>query len=170
MPSGNGIPTFAQTSATPSLNNRASDTDYLGRRWRYQVTAFYNQEITSAVSVFFEGFWTRKDTFSSSSQYNDAGLGAPFTLNPGSPYYITPPGTAGGPMSINYAFAAHGVPPWNVDNPDTNWTTITGLKAALWGDWSGNLSLTSAATRPAGSAMSALMSTPGHSSTTSVLG
>src|SRR5262249_22018139 len=118
------------------------ETDYLGRRWRYQVTAFYNQEVTSALSVFFEGFWTRKDTFSYSSQYNDGGLPGQYTINPGSPYYITPPGTAGGPMYLNYAYSAHGVPLWTVDNPDTNWTAITGLKASLWGDWTGNLSLT----------------------------
>lgn len=141
LAAGNGIPTFAETSATPSLGDRATETDYLGRRWRYQVTAFYNQEINPRVSVFFEGFWNKRDVFSASSQYNDNGL-VPITINPGSPFYIAPPGPAGGPMRINYAYSAHGAPLWYVDNPDTNWTAITGLKASIWGDWTGNLSIT----------------------------
>lgn len=140
LPTGAGVPTFAQTSATPSLGDRANETDYLGRRWRYQVTAFYNQEINSRVSVFFEGFWTKRDVLSAGSQYNDAAL-TQITVNPGSPFYITPTGTAGGPMTVNYNYTAHGAPLWYTDNPDTNWTAITGLRAALWGDWNANLSL-----------------------------
>ncbi len=142
VPAGNGVPTFGQTSATPSLGDRASETDYLGRRWRYQLTAFYNQELSSWLSAFFEGFWTKRDVYSASSQYNSASLGGPITINPGTPYYITPPGPAGGPMNINYAFSAHGVPLWYIDNPDTNWTAITGLRATLGGGWTGNLSIT----------------------------
>src|SRR5579872_4167998 len=140
LPSGNGIPSYAQTRATPSLGDRADETDYLGRRWRYQLAAFYNQEINSGLSVFFEGFWSGRDVRSAGSQYNDAVL-TPITVNPGSPYYVSPPGTAGGPMSINYSYTAHGVPLWYTDNPDTNWTAITGVKASLWHDWTANLSL-----------------------------
>jgi iron complex outermembrane receptor protein len=141
LPTGTGVPTFAQTLATPSLGDRASETDYLGRQWRYQLTAFYNQDLTSWLSTFFEGFWTRRDVYSANSQYNSPNASAPITINPGSPYYITPPGPAGGPMYLNYAPTAHGVPLWYVDNPDTNWTVITGLKAALGGGWNGNLSI-----------------------------
>jgi iron complex outermembrane receptor protein len=141
IPAGGGTPTFAQTNPTPSLGDRAAETDYLGRQWRYQVTAFYNQELTSWLSTFFEGFWTKRDVYSASSQYNAANVG-PITINPGSPYYITPAGPAGGPMALDYAFAAHGVPLWYIDNPDTNWTAITGLKAALGAGWTGNLSIT----------------------------
>ena len=141
LPAGNGTPTFAQTSATPNLGDRATETDYLGRRWRYQLTAFYNQELTPWLSAFFEGFWTKRDVYSRSSQANSPNGNAPITINPGSPYYITPPGSAGGPMSINYAYSAHGAPLWNVDNPDTNWTAITGLKATLGAGWTGNLSI-----------------------------
>jgi iron complex outermembrane receptor protein len=141
LPTGSGIPVFAQTSATPSLGDRANESDYLGRRWRYQVAAFYNQDINSRLSVFFEGFWSKRDVWTAGSQYSDLAFGQ-LTINPGSPYYITPPAPAGGPMTINYAVTAHGVPLWYTDNPDTNWTAITGLRAALWGDWNGGLSIT----------------------------
>jgi len=140
LPSGNGVPSFAQTSAHPGLGDRADEADYLGRRSRYQLAAFYNQELTSALSVFFEGFWSKRDVRTAGSQYQDAAM-APLTINPGSPFYIAPPGPAGGPMRVNYSFTAHGAPLWYTDNPDTNWTAITGLRASLWHEWNGSLSI-----------------------------
>ncbi|MFL6603246.1 MAG: TonB-dependent receptor plug domain-containing protein [Steroidobacteraceae bacterium] len=141
LPRGSGIPTYDQTSPAPSLGDRAAESDYIGRRWRYQLTAFYNQEINSRLSAFFEGFWTKRDVWTAGSQYYDQAV-VPVTVNAGSPFYITPPGAAGGPMAVNYDFTAHGAPLWYTDNPDTNWTAITGIRAALWADWSANLSIT----------------------------
>ena len=141
LPQGATPTTYAQTLAQPSLANRSDDTDYLGRMWRWQVSMFYNQDINSSVSVFFEGFWTKRDTFSSGSQYA-AVVPPQVTVQPGSPYYITPPGPAGGPMVVNLAASALGIPPFGTDNPDTNWTAITGLTAQLGHDWSGTFSAT----------------------------
>src|SRR5262245_1541795 len=62
------------------------------------------------------------------------------TVQPGSPFYIQPPGTAGGPMIVNYSAAAHGVPSWSTDNPDENYTAIAALNMKLFGDWTGDLS------------------------------
>lgn len=149
LPAGSGIPAFGQTAATPSLGDRAAESDYLGRRWRYQVTAFYNQEINSRLTAYFEGFWTKRDVWTAGSQYNDAGLIA-LSVNPDSPFYIIPPGPAGGPMAIDYDFTAHGAPRWYTDNPDTNWTAITGLRALLGSDWTANLSVTAGRDRTCG--------------------
>ncbi len=134
LPTGTGVPAYAATLAQPYLADRAPLQDFLGRMWRYQVTAFYNQDINSRLHVFFEGFWTKQDIWTAASQYN-SDQPPVVTVNPGTPYYITPPAPAGGPMTIDLSPSALGLPQWYTDNPDTNWTAITGLKALLRGDW-----------------------------------
>lgn len=135
-------PTYAQTSAQPTLaDDPWLQGDYLGRMWRYQVAAFYNQDINPLLSIFFEGFWTKRDTWTGQSQWS-SDLTPVITVNPGSPYYITPPAPAGGPMTIDYSPAAHGIPPYYTDNPDTNWTAITGGTAKLGAGWLADLSIT----------------------------
>lgn len=141
LPGGAGVPAYAQTLAQPSLADRAPEADFLGRLRRYQLAAFYNQDITDGLGVSFEGFWTRRDLLTAGSQYNSDSPPV-VTVNPGSPYYITPPAPAGGPMTIDLSPAALGLPLWYTDNPDTNWTVIAGLHAALWGDWRADLSAT----------------------------
>lgn len=141
LPGGAGVPTYGQTLAQPSLADRGREQDFLGRQWRWQVATFYNQDISDAASIFFEGFWSKRDIWTAASQYNSSGLPV-VTVNPGSPYYIAPPAPAGGPMTIDLSPSALGLPLWYTDNPDTNWTAITGLKARLWGDWRADLSAT----------------------------
>ena len=139
LASGTAVPTFAQTSATPSLSDRATEKDYLGRRWRHQVATFFNQQLTDSLELSLEGFWTKRDVFSRDSQWSSL---APMniTVQPGSPFYVAPPGTAGGPMVVNYSASGHGVPLWSTDNPDKNYTMIAGLNLKLFGDWTGDLS------------------------------
>jgi iron complex outermembrane receptor protein len=140
LPAG-GATSYAQTLATPSLSDRADENDYLGRLWRWQVSAFANQNINDSVSVFFEGFFTKRDTYSQQSQYS-SNVTPQVTINPGSPFYIAPSGPAGGPMYVDLATSALGVPPFSTDNPDTNWTAVTGAKASLGRDWEADLSIT----------------------------
>ena len=140
LPAG-GASSYAQTLADPGLGDRADDSQYLGRMWRWQTALLANQEITDNVSAYFEGFWSRRNTVSQQSQYSN--FASPqITIEPGSPYYITPPGTAGGTMYVNPALASWGVPAFTTSNPDTNWTAIAGLKADLAHDWHGELSFT----------------------------
>lgn len=141
LPGGASVPTYAETLAQPSLADRAAEADFLGRLRRYQLAAFYNQEITDGLGIFFEGFWSRRDILTAGSQYNSDSQPV-VTVAPGSPYYITPPAPAGGPMTVDLSPTALGLPLWYTDNPDTNWTAITGLHAALWGDWRADLSAT----------------------------
>ncbi|HTY50064.1 MAG TPA: TonB-dependent receptor [Steroidobacteraceae bacterium] len=140
LPTG-GASTYAQTLANPSLADRADENDYLGRLWRWQVSMFANQDINDQVSIYFEGFWTRRDTLSQQSQYS-SDVSPQVTVNPGSPYYIAPPSPAGGPMYVDLATSALGIPAFTTDNPDTNWTAVTGLKADLGHDWAADLSAT----------------------------
>jgi iron complex outermembrane recepter protein len=144
VPAGTGIPTTAQLNPTPTMHDPAGDTDYLGRMWRHQVTAFLNQEITPWLSFYVESFYTNRDTYSLGDEY-----GSPFnlnvTINPGSPYYIAPPAsppgyTIAGPEYVAYNFAAHGAPNWSTDNPSETLTVITGFKAQLPGGWNADLS------------------------------
>jgi iron complex outermembrane receptor protein len=139
LPAG-AATSYAQTLANPSLADRADENEYLGRLWRWQVTAFANQDINDAVSVFFEGFWTKRDTYSEQSQYS-SDVTPQVTISPGSPFYIAPPGPAGGPMYVDLATRALGVPAFSTDNPDTNWTAITGAKASLGRGWEADLSI-----------------------------
>lgn len=141
LPSGSGVPTYAQTLAQPNLADRAPQQDFFGRLWRYQLAAFYNQQLGPRVRVSFEGFWTKQDIWTSASQYNSSGLPI-VTVDPTSPYYIAPPSPAGGPMTIDMSPSALGLPLWYTDNPDTNWTAITGVKASLWADWMADFSVT----------------------------
>ncbi|MDA8247541.1 MAG: TonB-dependent receptor [Rhodospirillales bacterium] len=141
LPAGNtGVPTYGQTLAQPSLADRSLENQYLGRQWRYQVALFYNQQINSRLSAFFEGLWTKSDVYTNQSQYQ-SDQPPVVTVNPGSPYYIAPPSPAGGPMTIDLSPTALGIPLYGTNNPDTNWTAIAGLKAHLWGDWLANLSM-----------------------------
>src|SRR6185437_699895 len=100
LPGGAGMPAYAQTLAQPSLADRAPEADFLGRLRRYQLAAFYNQDITDGLGVSFEGFWTRRDLLTAGSQYNSNSPPV-VTVNQGSPYYIAPPAPAGGPMTID---------------------------------------------------------------------
>lgn len=135
-------PTYSQTLAQPGLSDDPwLQGDYLGRMWRYQVAAFYNQDINSLLSIFFEGFWTKRDTWTAQSQYS-SDLTPVVTVNPGSPYYIAPPAPAGGPMTVDLSPAALGIPLYYTDNPDTNWTAITGGTAKLGDGWLADLSVT----------------------------
>ena len=137
-----GATSYAQTLADPGLADRADGSDYLGRMWRWQTALLANQDINDKVSVYFEGFWTRRNTVSEQSQYS-SDVTPQITINPGSPYYITPPsGTASGPMYVNLATSSLGIPAFTTDNPDTNWTAITGVKADLAYDWKGEFSAT----------------------------
>jgi iron complex outermembrane receptor protein len=144
-PAGNGVGlTGADLVTTPSLRDVAHDQDYLGRMWRHQAAGFFNQDLTSWLNFYFEGFFTKRDTYSRGSQY-----GSPFNMNivvnPGDPFYIAPPPSApgyfyGGPEYVAYSFYAHGAPNWGTDNPDETWTAIAGFKATLPHDWNADLS------------------------------
>jgi iron complex outermembrane receptor protein len=144
-PSGSGVGlTGASLSTTPSLEDVATQTDYLGRMTRHQVAAFFNQDLNPWLNVYAEEFFTKRDVFSRGDQY-----GSPFNMNtvinPGDIFYIAPPaGPPGfnyaGPAYVAYNFMAHGAPNWATDNPDSTSTTVVGLKAKLPKSWSGELS------------------------------
>jgi iron complex outermembrane receptor protein len=143
-PAGAGLGlTGADLSTTPSLEDVANYTDYLGEMQRHQVTAFYNQDLTPWLSLYAEELFTKRTVITRGSEYSE--FNPTITINPGDIYYIAPPAAPagysyGGPEYVDYNFYAHGAPNWTTSNPDDMSTTIVGLKAKLWGDWGGDLS------------------------------
>ncbi len=140
LPLNKTATSYADTSAQPSMVDRAGTTDFLGRENTHRFDIFYNQDITENLSVDFSGFWTHRDTLSVQNSYYSS---VPVvTVNPGSPYYIAPPGSAGGPMTVDLSPSALGLPSFTTSNTDLNWTSILGVHAKLGGDWRMDISMT----------------------------
>lgn len=153
LPQGNGTGlTFADLSTTPNLVDSSDYTTYMGSTVRHQVDIIFNQDLTPWASFYFEGLYTRRHTRSDQFQSNGPDVCVPKT----SPYYIAGiPGTAGqmcstGPsptdtmvpgetMQYNFQKA---VGSWGTDNPDENYSLISGFKVKLPGDWNMDTSFT----------------------------
>ena len=147
IPAGNtGIPTLAQLQALvnhPDLVDRSDFEDYLPRTNRDQVTAFLHQDLTSWLSLFYQGFLTKRHTVTrtfipSTVQVNS------FTVqvNPGTPFYINGLTTPGRPYFVQYNLLAHYEPnggPFLNDNPENSYTNTLGFDAQLPHDWKGEL-------------------------------
>lgn len=129
---------YGETTAQPSLSDRAPLTYYLPLQRTYQFDTFYNQEVNDKLSFSFTGLYTYRTSFNAGSAYTSS---IPVvTINPGSPFYIAPPSPAGGPMTVDLSPAATGLPPFNTSNSDRNWEGILSVHAGLWGDWQADLS------------------------------
>lgn len=138
LPLGSIASSYANTAAQPSLSDRAESTYFLPLQKTYQFDTFYNQEINDKLGFSFTGLYTYRTSFSAGSSYNSS---IPVvTVNPGSPFYIAPPGPAGGPMTVDLSPAATGLPPFNTSNSDRNWEGIFSVHLGLWGDWQADLS------------------------------
>ncbi len=153
LPEGNGTGlTFADLSATPNLLDTADYTTYLGSMRRHQVDVLLNQELAPWVTFYIEGLYTNRHTRNDQFQSNGPDVCVPAT----SSFYIAGiPGTAGqmcstGPspgdtrvpgITMQYDFQ-HAIGNWGTDNPDKNYTLISGFKADLPGGWSADASFT----------------------------
>ncbi|HEX7339300.1 MAG TPA: TonB-dependent receptor [Rhodanobacteraceae bacterium] len=141
LPTNSTATSYAETLARPSLADTADTTDFLGRQKTYHFDAFYNQDINSIFSIDFTGFYTHRNTLSKGNAYTGSNFPI-VTVNPGTPFYLTPDGTAGGPMTVDLSPTALGLPSFETHNTDTNWTGILGAHAKLGGDWKADLSVT----------------------------
>ncbi len=153
IPQGNGTGlTFANLSTTPNLLDTADYTTYMGSMRRHQAVVLINQELSPAIEFYFEGLYTNRHTRSEQFQSNGPDVCVAAT----SPYYIAGiPGTAGqtcstGPsptdtrvpgITMQYNFQ-NAIGSWGTDNPDENYTLISGIRAKLPGGWRAEASFT----------------------------
>jgi len=88
LPAGAGTNVaFSQLTPGANLVDSSYYNDYLGRQKRHQAAVFLNQDINSAISVFVEGFYTKRDTVTGA--YGNSRVNNIVTICQGSPYYIT---------------------------------------------------------------------------------
>lgn len=152
IPKGSGAGTTFASLGAPLTADKlplvdASDyTDFLGRQRREQVAGFLNQELTSGIAVYAEGFYTHRAT--TSRAFTTSAIGNNVLVCQGSPYYIT-----GAPAAASSAQgnACRGglaqtiaVNPLTfiggqsvTTNPDTTYTLTGGMTAKLPGSWKG---------------------------------
>lgn len=148
---GQGL-TFADLSLNqPNLADRADFEDYLPKTEREHVTLFLNQEITSSLSAYYQGFYAKRDSLTRLSPIQvgatqtvsvPAMLVQPDGSQVPNPNYISGiPNTVGptGPqdLSVQYNLQAHlpaGVTFANV-NEEKTLSHTAGLRAELPGNW-----------------------------------
>jgi iron complex outermembrane recepter protein len=135
----------------PNLADRADLDDYLPETEREHVTLFANQELTSWLSAYYQGFYYKRDSFTRLSPIqvgNTHTVSVPTMLTqpngsqiPNPNYISGIPNTVGpqGPqaLSLQYNLAAHlpeGVTFGNVNEEET-FSHTGGLRAELPGDW-----------------------------------
>ncbi|RSV44171.1 TonB-dependent receptor [Sphingomonas sp. ABOLD] len=82
---GPGI-AFGQLTPGANLVDSADYTDFLGKQKRHQGALILNQDVNDAISVFAQGFYTKRDTLSRA--YGNSRLGNNITICQGSPTYI----------------------------------------------------------------------------------
>lgn len=139
----------------PNLVDRSDYEDYQPRTVRDQVAAFLRQEINPWLEIYYEGFFTKRDTATRTFVTNNVG-GNPFTVQvrPGTPYYIPGiPGANGGPYFVQYNLAEHYRPnggQFYNDNTETTYTNTVGLKARLPAEWNGEFYTTYGANHACG--------------------
>lgn len=155
LPQGDGTGlTYSDLSATPNLVDLSDYETYLGSTTRHQVAAFFNQDLSSWTSFYFEGLYTKRHTRNEQDfSYNESN--STICVPQSSPFYISGiPGASGqtcstGPSSydttvpgiqMQYDFSK--VASWGTDNPQESYALITGIKAKLPGDWAADLSYT----------------------------
>ncbi len=149
LPSGpNTGLTFANLKATPNLVDQGDYTDYLGSLRRDQLALFVNQDINNALSLYYEGFLTDRHSISRSLPTNRTNA---ITVPSTSPYYISGvPGLApGAAENVTYNYYKD-IGYIYTDNPDRTWSQTLGLKAKLWGQWSGDVYVTNGEDRACG--------------------
>lgn len=146
IPAGSGAGTSFASLGSPKTADQlplvdASDyTDFLGRQTRIQVAGFANQDLTSGVSAYLEGFYTHRST--RTRAWTNSLIGNNVSVCQGSPYFIS--GAPAAALS-NQAGACHGGPAETIavnpltflggqtvtSNPDTTYTVTGGLKVQL---------------------------------------
>ena len=128
----------------PNLADSADYTDYTGRQNRHQFTLFMNQEFGPRVEAFLQGTFSRRHTFSRSTNteirnvtlspflYNAAG-GVTATPNP---YYISGiPGVApSAPLNVQYS-AIKDIGSSNFDNTSRTYSITGGVRVTLPATW-----------------------------------
>ena len=144
IPAGNtGIPTLAQLQALqnqPNLVDRSDYEDYLSKINRDQITAFARQDINPNLSIFYEGFYTKRDTVTRTFIPSTVNAN-PFSIqvNPGTPYYISGlTGPFDQPYMVQYNLLAHYLPnggPFVNNNTETSYTNTLGFDAKLPHEW-----------------------------------
>lgn len=106
---------------------------FLGRMWRHQVTAFVNQEVTPWLSVFAEGFFTKRQTTSYGlDQTNPLSLNTAGTDSP-SPWNIADFNGTGLTQGVSFNFGQA-----ETVNPEETYTATVGFVAKLPFDWTAN--------------------------------
>jgi iron complex outermembrane receptor protein len=159
---GTGLTTASLT--TPTFQDSAPFTDYLGAQLRYQGALFFNQDITNWLNLYVDSFITHRELNSTQSQGGNFGLNITQVCPPGfgvncagfgplpfpynNPLYIAPPAapagsgfTYGGPMNIRYDSTVLGSLV-HVRNPDDNYNVIGGVKVKLPFEWNADISAT----------------------------
>jgi iron complex outermembrane receptor protein len=142
--SGGQVPTAAQVLSglnQPNLVDRADYEDYQPRVRRDQLSVILHQDITPDLSVYYEGFFTKRDSDTRVFQSNnvDANRALWVQVNPGTPYYI--PGLTGAtntPYYVQYNTLAHYAPNGGLfynSNTETTYTNTLGVKAKLPKAW-----------------------------------
>lgn len=140
LPIGAGAGVTAAQLTSPNLVDSAYATDYLPDVKRQQLALFVNQDLTDWLSVFYEGFYTHRET--STLQYAP-NTGSNVTVCAGTPYYVN--GVAGTPSVTNAACPGGGqtfsipfaryIGPTETVNPNTAHTQTLGFTARAPSGW-----------------------------------
>jgi iron complex outermembrane recepter protein len=132
----------------PNLKDRADYEDYLPETTRDHATLFFNQEVTSWLSAYYQGFYTKREAFSRSfitQAIDSVTFTVPATLlqpdgsRVPNPNYISGiPGVApDAPLTVQYNLADH-IPAGyqqGTSNDEETFSHTAGLRARLPGQW-----------------------------------
>jgi len=128
----------------PNLADSADYTDYTGRQNRHQFTLFMNQEFGPRVEAFLQGTFSRRHTFSRSTNTEIRNVTlSPFLFNAAggvtatpNPYYISGiPGVASGaPLNVQYS-AIKDIGSSNFDNTSRTYSVTGGVRVKLPATW-----------------------------------
>lgn len=135
---------FSDLTPGANLVDSSYYEDFFGEQTRDQLAVFFNQDVTSTLSVFVEGFYTNRET--ESGAYGNSRVGNTIIVCQGSPYYIAnaPAGAAtsreecGG--GLGQQIAVDPITFFNgqnyTSNPTETYSITGGFEGRLPGAWS----------------------------------
>jgi iron complex outermembrane recepter protein len=113
---------------TRNLCDNIRNGDIIPNLRRTSVFAAAEQELTNSLSLFAEGFYSRR-TFSLLASQVTSNL----SVTNANPFYVNPTGGTG-PITVQYDFSADGGRP-NDPGFAESWEGIVGARQSLGGDW-----------------------------------
>ena len=127
-----GVTTATRGQLVPGTTNRcdnAQHQDLLPEQERNSAMVTFDQDINDRVSLFADGFWTRR-TFV--NQVGDQA--AALTVRNVNPFFVAPPGSTATSATVNYSFGSQ-LPSNDTRGFSESYQATVGTRIGLGGSW-----------------------------------